>query len=127
MSQATQIEFARLIGSHYQQYQTMLMLDRPSFCNDGFISTATMSGSDGFVEIRCGPAEYHAEVFVTTLKEHKRWDLAELMSIESIRNWMLQSRPDTSGKPRLEAEIDCAFALLADGLKGDARFGWLHR
>ena len=85
-----------------------------------------MSGSGGFVEIRCGPAEYHAEIFVTTLKEQKRWSLADLMSIEGVQNWMLQNRPNTSDKPRLEVEIDCAFSLLAGGLRDVAGFEWLR-
>jgi len=126
MSQATQIEFARLVDSYYQRHQNALKLGHPNFRNDGFISTATMSGSGGFVEIRCGPAEYHAEIFVTTLKDQKRWSLADLMSIESIRNWMLQNQPNTSGKSRLEAEIDSAFSLLTEGLKGVPNFEWLH-
>ena len=126
MSQATQLEFARLVDSHYQRHKNALRVEHPSFSNDGFISTATMSGSGGFVEIRCGPAEYHAEVFITTLKEQKRWSLADLMSIESVRNWMLQNRSYTSGKSRLEAEIDCAFSLLTDGLRGIVNFEWLH-
>jgi hypothetical protein len=126
MSQATQIEFVRLVDSYYQHYQNALRLGRPSFRNDGFISTATMSGSGGLVEIRCGPAEYHAEIFVTTLKEQKRWSLADLMTIERVRNWMLENRPNTSRESRLEAEIECAFSLLTDGLKGVANFEWLH-
>lgn len=126
MSQATQIEFARLVDSYYQRHQNALRLEHPSFRNDGFLSTATMSGSGGFVEIRCGPAEYHAEIFVTTLKGQKRWSLADLMSIEGVRNWMLQNRPNTSGRSQLEAEINCAFSLLTDGLRGIANFEWLH-
>lgn len=120
------MEFTRLVDSYYQRHQNALRLGHPSFRNDGFISTATMSGSGGFVEIRCGPAEYHAEILITTLKEQKRWSLADLMSIESIRNWMLQNRPNTSDRSRLEAEIDCAFSLLAVGLRGVTSFEWLH-
>lgn len=126
MSRATQIEFTRLVDSYYQRHQNTLRLGQPSFHNDGFVSTATMSGSGGLVEIRCGPAEYHAEIFITTLKEQKRWSLADLLSIEGARNWMLQNRPNTSDKSRLEVEIDFAFSLLAVGLRGITNFEWLH-
>ena len=113
MSKATQMEFTRLVDSYYQRYQNALRLGHPSFRNDGFISTATMSGSGGFVEIRCGPAEYHAEIFITTLKEQKRWSLADLMSIESVRNWMLQNERNTADrcsgwKSRLIAHFPCS-------------------
>jgi hypothetical protein len=69
-----------------------------------------MSGSGGLVEIRCGPAEYHAEIFITTLREQKRWTLADLMGIESVRNWLLQNRGrTTSDKSRLEAKLIAHF------------------
>ena len=126
MSKTTQIEFERLIIVYFQQYKCVLELTDPTFCEDGYITTATMTGSGGYVEIRCGPAEYHAELFVHTLKDQKRWNLVDLMSVASVRLWMLQNRPHTSGRSLLEAEIDYAFCLLVDGLKGVSNFGWLN-
>ncbi|MFI0348468.1 MAG: hypothetical protein ACH346_06870 [Chthoniobacterales bacterium] len=126
MSHTTQTEFAQLIETHFKQYHNALSLSAPSFENDGFITKAIMVGSGGFVEIRCGPAEYNIEIFIHTQKDQKRWSLAELMSIEIIRNWMYQKRPDTSGKPRLKAEIECAFCLLVDGLRGVENFQWVY-
>lgn len=125
MSKTTQKEFARLVETYYQRHHGALSLSAPTFENDGFITTAAMVGSGGSVEIRCGPAEYNAEIFVQTRKDQKRWSLADLMSIERIRNWMLQKRPNPTGKPRLEAEIECVFFLLVEGLGGVEDFQWV--
>ena len=126
MSQPTQIKFTELVKIYYLRHLSALSLSAPSFQNDGFIATATMVGSGGSVQIRCGPAEYNAEIFIQNHKDQKRWSLADLMSIECVRNWMHQNRPNPSGKPRLEAEIECAFNLLLDGLGGVENFQWLY-
>jgi hypothetical protein len=65
-----------------------------------------MAGLQGRVQIRCGPPEYHAEILVYSLKDQERWNLAELMSIESIRNLIIQNRRrllrgDRASKPKL--------------------------
>jgi len=125
MSQETQREFTRLVGKSYQQHQSKLALAEPSFRYDGFISSATLSGSGGSVEILCGPPEYHAEIFVTSGSE--RWSLADLMGIEAVRSWMLKNRANIDGRALLEVEIDHAFRLLVEGLKGVADFEWLYR
>lgn len=126
MSQPIQIEFARLVDTYYQRHRNALALTSPSFETHGFISKAVMAGSGGSVEIPCGPAEYHAEIFINVSRDQRRWSLADLMTIESVRHWMLHSRPNTSGKTRLEAEIEVAFCLLVDGLKNIPDFEWLH-
>jgi len=102
-----------------------LKLDAPTFEENGFITTARLAGMGGHVELRCGPAEYHAEIFVHTSKDGKRWSLADLMGLESVRSWLLENRPDTTGRSTLEAEIEYAFWLLKDGLRGDYRFNWI--
>lgn len=125
MSQATQNDFERLVATYFQRHANMLRLSEPTFNRDGFIITATMTGTGGHAELRCGPAEYSAEIFVFTAEDRKRWSLADLLAINSVRTWMLQNRPSLSGRSRLEAEIDCAFSLLAVGLKGVPEFLWL--
>ena len=127
MSYATQIEFARLVASYYQKHKNTLMLDHPIFNNDGFVSNATMSGSGGSVEILCGPAEYHAELFITTLKDHKRWNLADLMSVGTLKQWLVNYSQKTNfqGKSELEADIEWVFLILIEGLRSAADFEWL--
>lgn len=127
MSQSTKMEFKQLVNFYYQRHRNILNLGEPSFEYNGFISTATMAGSGGFVKLRCVPAEYHIEVFVQTSEDQKRWSLADLMTIESVRIWMTHSRPNTSGKPRLEAEMEVAFCLLVEGLEGVPNFQWMYR
>jgi len=125
MSKATQIEFENIVRYYYLRHKRALSLSDPSFESDGFITTATMIGAGGSVEIRCGPSEYHAEIFIQTLKDNKRWSLTDLISIKIIQNWMLKSRPNISQKHRLKAEIETAFCLLVDGLKDVEEFKWL--
>ena len=127
MSHATQIEFAQLVDSYYQQYQSALKLASPSFDNNGFISRATMSGLGGAVEILCGPAEYQAEIFITTLKGHKRWNLSDLMSVGTLKQWLVSysKRASCQSKSGLEADIEWIFLILVEGLRGAAGFEWL--
>jgi hypothetical protein len=125
MSLATQREFESLVSKYHQILGATLRLAAPTFEEDGFVTTARLEGSRGRIELRCGPPEYHAELFVHTIQDGRRWSLADLMSIEEVRSWLLQNRPSTSGRSALEAEVECAFLLLRDGLRGDSRFSWL--
>ena len=127
MSQSTQIEFERLVSNYHQQHLHELMLAAPTFEQAGFITVATMVGSGGKVRMRCGPAEYHAEIFIHTSHDGQRWTLADLMGIGTVRDWMLQNRPSASKKSTLEIEVEYAFRLLCEGLRGDRRFDWMTR
>ena len=123
-----QIEFERLISIYHQQHQNDLKLANPSFgCYNSAISKATMSGSGGFVEILYGPPDFHVELFITSSKEKRRWELRDLMSIGTVRAWLVnysqQSIPQ--GKSHLEREVEWIFLILIDGLKGIANFAWL--
>lgn len=126
MSVATQDDFERLVVMCHQRHKATLRLNDPAFKRDGFIITATMSGTDGGVELRCGPAEYHVELFVSTgEKGGKRWSLADLLKINEVRTWMIENRQNPAGRSRLETEVDVAFSLFAVGLKGIPQFAWL--
>ena len=124
MSLRTQNDFERLVVAYFQRHKAELRLANPIFKRDGFIITATMVGTGGAVEFRCGPPEYHVEVFILT-DDGRRWSLADLLEIDQIRTWMFQNRPNFSGRSRLEAEIDVAFSLFSVGLKGVRKFMWL--
>jgi hypothetical protein len=125
MSEEKQREFTRLVGKSYQQQQSRLALAEPSFRYDGFISRATLFGSGGTVEIACGPPEYHTDIFVAS--DSKRWSLADLIVIDSVRDWMLRNRANIDDRALLEVEIDHAFRLLVEGLKNLDDFKWLYR
>ena len=124
MSRATQNTFEHLVGQYFRQNENAVSLSSPTFKRDGYITMATMLGSCGRVEMRCGPAEYNAELFVYT--NNRRWTLSDLMSNVRIRRWLLDNRPSASDRTRLEVEIDCAFSLLVDGLKCADEFKWLY-
>lgn len=127
MSRATQIEFKRLVEIYYQRHQSTLNLDRLIFEESGFVSCAKMFGGEGTVEIFCGPPEYHAEIFITTLKDSKRWNLADLMIEETLKHWLVgySAKASCLGKNELEADIEWVFLILIEGLIGTTRFKWL--
>ena len=127
MTRSTRSEFERLVSNYYEQHLPQLRLAAPTFEEAGFITTATMAGSGGQVKMRCGPAEYHAEIFIHTSRDEKRWTLADLMSLETVRDWILQNPPNASEKSSFEVEVDYAFRLLSEGLRGDSRFDWVCR
>jgi hypothetical protein len=125
MSDNKQNNFETFVDGYFQKYAALLRLAKPTFQNDGFITTATMIGAGGKVELRCGPAEYHLEIFITTLDNPRQWSLADLLAIDSIRTWTRKNHPETLDRSRLEAEIDYAFHLLVDALKSSTVFEWI--
>ena len=127
MSHAMQSEFEGLVLREYRRHSNHLKLNAPAFERDGFVSRASMAGPAGVVELVCGPADYHAEIFLNTTSDNKRWRLADLVGIEPIRNWMFQNRPSLSNKSTIDAEVCYAFDLLAHGLRAEPRFSWLYR
>ena len=125
---ADQIEFERLISLYHQKHQNDLKLANPKFGSyNSAISQAIMSGSGGFVEILYGPPEFHVELFITSSKEKRRWELRDLMSIGTVRAWLVNysQRSIPQGKSPLECEVEWIFLILIDGLKGIANFAWL--
>lgn len=127
MSQQAQVEFERLVSASFLRYRDVLNLAEPTFEKDGFINTATLDGPGGRIVIRCGPAEYHAEIFIHTFEGKARWSLADLMMIGTVRDWILANRPNAAGRSTLETEVEYAFRLLANGLRSVGEFNWVHR
>lgn len=115
--------FDHLVNEYFQRTAKVLTLSAPVIKRQGNITTATMKTSAGHVEMRCGPAEYHVEIFICA--DGKRWTLADLISIETVRAWLQDNRSNTTGKSRLEAEVETAFGLLSDGLQDVETFAWL--
>ena len=120
------IEFQRLVENGYRRFKSDLGLSPPSFQADDQITRGTLEGAGGSVLLRYGPPEYHAELFVLTSMDRRRWGLADLLSLQGVRDWVRRNPPDTSYESRLEAEVEYAFRLLAQGLVSDARFDWLR-
>lgn len=127
MNEKTQLEFESLIEEYYHRQKKALKLTAPNFNHCGFLSKAVMSGSGGSVEILYGPTEYHAEVFISLHKEKKRWALADLMSFNTVSEWLLNysKNANPTDKTDLEADIEWIFLILVDGLNGIPNFEWI--
>ena len=123
----TPFPLAPLLNSQYRSQKGVVNLTAPEFHFSGFLSKAVMPGSGGFVEILCGPAEYHAEVFVISCKDNKRWKLADLMNFSSVREWLVaySKKGNTANKSMLESDIEWIFRILVDGLRGVPGFEWI--
>ena len=99
-----QIEFERLVSICHQQHQNDLKLANPRFgCYNSAISNAIMSGSGGFVEILYGPPDFHVELFITSSKEKRRWELRDLMTIETVREWLVNLQPATNSSREIQS------------------------
>jgi hypothetical protein len=127
MSKQTQEDFERLVNHYFKLYEGALNLSAPLFRCKGFVTTATMSGVRGSVEILCGPAEYHAELFIESSEIGQRWNLADLMKFDPVRKWLLDySKKDSSKKKSgLSADVEWIFLILLDGLKEVQEFSWI--
>ena len=80
--------FKRSVIAQQSAYTEQLSLYPPVFEDDGFITTAFMSSYSGKVELRCGPAEYHVELFVHDDPGVNRRTLSELIALPIVREWM---------------------------------------
>lgn len=125
MSIATKNLFKNCTTAQQAVYVDRLTLSPPEFIDDGFTTTALMSGCEGKVELRCGPAEYEVELFVHA--GLKRLNLSDIIALPGILKWMQANRPNLEGKQRVEAEIEYVFKLLNEAIGRATEMSWLLR
>lgn len=127
MSLATKNLFKQCVAAQQSVNTKLLSLLPPVFTDDGFITTASMSACGGRVELRCGPAEYHVEIFIHDDKGLTRWTLSDLIALPNVRDWMQANRANLEGKQRVEAEVEYAFRLLKEPVVRVPEMNWLLR
>ncbi len=98
-----------------------LNLDPPRFERNGFVTRAVLEGSGGRVELCCGPPDYAVEIFICSTADARRWDLADLMQLGSVNQWLIANRPQPG-----EQDETYAFRFLIDGLRESTEFDWLY-
>lgn len=127
MSLATKEAFKRCVLSVQSGFAEQLALDAPSFADDGFLTIAQMEGGRGRVELWCGPAEYHVELFLADERDERRWSLADLLAIPSVRRWIEENPFELAGRPQIAAEVEETFRLLREAVGRVPQFSWLLR
>jgi hypothetical protein len=125
VSLATKEQFKKFVTAYHADHQSKLALHAPVFEDDGFLTTAMMSGCRGNVAFICGPAEYHVELFIYDKKKSQQLSLRELIAFSPVRDWMRCNRASIEGKQRLQAEIEYAFRLLVEAISVVPRLNWL--
>ena len=126
MSAISKDTFKRSVVTQQVLHNTGLCISSPAFTDEGFTTTALMTSGGGRVELRCGPAEYHVELFIHPA-EKKRLGLVELLAMPGIREWMRANRANLEGKQRVEAEVEYAFRLLDEIVSLVPELQWLRR
>jgi hypothetical protein len=127
MSLITKDLFKSSVAAQQSANGNQLSLLPPVFADEGFVTTAFMSAPDGKVELRCGPAEYHVELFILDDAGLNRRTLTELIALPKVRDWMQANRAVLEGKQRVEAEVEYAFRLLKEALGRVPELDWLLR
>ncbi|MDB4264833.1 hypothetical protein N9893_02080 [bacterium] len=127
MSTSTQNELISSVQKNYEHFASCLRLKKPSFATRGYLSSAKMTATGGTVEILCGPPEYHAEIFIECAATNKRWGLADLIQVESIKHWLDAYQSKTESQSNVEADVEWIFYILSEGLKGIKEFAWIQR
>lgn len=125
MSEEIQKTFKEVVESQYSDSSQILALSSPYFDNIGYLTKATLTGTGGFVEILCGPPEYHAELFIENSDLKQRFGLSEILSSEAVQVWAKHNKPDQGEPIRVKREVAWLFSLLTDILCQDERFTWL--
>jgi len=126
MSISIQNQFIASVQQNYERFAFCSKFEKPSFRNQGFLSSAKMVAPEGTIEILCGPPEYHAAIFIECAGNHKRWGLADLIQFESVKNWLDSYQSSTKNQTEVEADIEWLFRLLSEGLKGINEFTWIQ-
>lgn len=127
MSLATKDAFKRCVLSAQSGFAEQLALDAPSFVDDGFLTIARMNGGRGRVELWCGPAEYHVELFLVDERVERKWSFADLLAIPSVRKWIEENPFQLAGRARIAAEVEEIFHLLHGSVGRVPQFSWLRR
>ena len=127
MSLVTKAQFKKRVAAEQFANRQQLTLQPPTFEDEGFITTAFLPASSGKVELRCGPPEYHVELFVHDQTGSYRFSLNELIALANVRQWMQVNRANLEGESRIEAEVSYAFRLLAEAIARVPEMNWLLR
>jgi hypothetical protein len=127
MSRATQLEFQRLLLTWYELNHSFFELSSPVFEENGFVTTAYLSGNSGCIELMCAPAEYHVDFSILTNVDNKRWTFTDLIGIEVFYNWLMDNPVKDDGRSLLQTEIDEVFRFIRYCLSTDIRFKWICR
>jgi hypothetical protein len=96
-------------------------LTRKETQTSGFATFLIYEGTSYSVEFICGPPEYHVEILVELKKTNQKYDLAALMAIPSITEWVINHKkmPDEdmilSETKRYVELLDFALPKLTDG------------
>jgi len=127
MSLATKDLFKRCVAAQQSASTNILALLPPEFIDEGFITTAFMSARRGKVELRCGPAEYHVEIFIHDDECLNRRTLSDLIALPNVREWMQANRAELEGRQRVEAQVEYVFRLLKESISRVPEMNWLLR
>jgi hypothetical protein len=111
----------------FSQFSQVLNLKELSFRQEGYLTIADMQGPHGSIQVICGPPEYRAEIFVTSVETGKRLGLPELYEIKSVRDWLESYKSTKEKLTKIEADVEWVFRLLANGLKESGEFAWLYK
>ena len=117
MSKETQDSFIRRVDETEVQLSSSFNIKDKKVSVDGLVAQISYSFGRGIVEFLCGPPEYHAEIFISVIDDDgnfDRYDLAKLMSISYLRNWVVQNKPDMSHGDKIKAEMDWYVLLLKE-------------
>lgn len=117
MSKETQDSFIRRVDETEVQLSSSFNIKDKKVSVDGLVARISYSFGRGIVEFLCGPPEYHAEIFISVIDDDgnfDRYDLAKLMSISYLRNWVVQNKPDMSHGDKIKAEMDWYVLLLKE-------------
>lgn len=127
MSKKTQQTFEEQIRLSYLKYSEILALEIPQIKKIGFLTIAKFIGQCGYIEIFCGPPEYHAELFIENLDQNKRYGLAELLENESIREWIDKNQQNSNEDVPVKREVGWLFLLIDEVSKKEGKFNWLQK
>ena len=127
MSLFTKQFFKECVAAHQLAFANHLSLAPPIFKDNGFTTTAFMSAPGGKVELRCGPAEYHVELFVHDETGSIRRTLNELISLPQVMEWMESNPASVEGRQRIEVEVEYSFRLLKEAIARVTEMNWLLR
>ena len=117
MSNETRDRFIKYVDEAERKLSSDFNITNKKVAVDGFVTRITYSFGEGLVEFLCGPPEYHAEIFVSIKAENgslERYDLAKLMSISHLRNWIVNNKPDMSHGDKIKAETEWHVLLLKE-------------
>ena len=114
-------QFRHLMQELFDSVRDVLCFESWSVDQKGSIIVGKLIGNNGHVKLLYGPPEYHVEIFLISSATGKEYDLAQMMSVKGVREWMEENRL-SFGDYGLSSDFEWVKSFLINAVSNNEEF-----